>query len=500
MGSAGTAPDAASDRSAPASDLAADVCIIGGGLTGLWTAYYLARTDPSLGIVILEKETVGFGASGRNGGWCSALFPRSAASLARSHGFDAAVAMRRAMVATVAEVGRATELEGIDCDFAQGGTLTYAMSPVQVAAARAEVEEAEHFGVDRLTYTPFTCAGDSASASAAASAPPSLTAGRPAGALGVTHDPACARLHPGKLVRGLAAVVEGLGVRIHEHTEVTVFTPGRVTFRPTPGAPAEASRTATRFADTPRVGGAGGTGTGTVTAERIVIATEAYGSQLAGVGRRILPLYSLMIATEPLPDEFWQTTGIAHGNTFSDYRHLLIYGQRTADNRFAFGGRGARYHWGSSIRPSFDSVGRVFDHLAATLVDLFPDAFDAAVTHRWGGPIGVPRDWHASASFNPRTGIAYAGGYVGDGLSTTNLAGRTLTALLTGTDPSLVSPGADLTRLPWVNHLSPRWEPEPLRFAGSNLGLLSADLADTEERLTGRPSRVARLLGPLTGH
>ncbi|WP_116411590.1 NAD(P)/FAD-dependent oxidoreductase [Subtercola boreus] len=482
----GAAPDARADRSAATSDLAASVCIIGAGLTGLWTAYYLAKADPSLAIVVLEKETVGFGASGRNGGWCSALFPRSAASLERTHEFDAAVAMRSAMVATVAEVGRVTALEGIDCDFAQGGTLTFAMSPVQVAAAHAEVEEADRFGVDRLTYTSFVGGGlHNSASSATAAAPTTGTAGHPAGALGATHDPACARLHPGKLVHGLAAVVQRLGVRIHEHTEVVSWVPGHVTFR---AASAATSSTGA------------GTGTGTVAADRIVIATEAYGAKLPGVGRRILPLYSLMIATEPLPDTFWESAGIAHGNTFSDYRHLLIYGQRTADNRFAFGGRGARYHWGSSIRPSYDTVERVFDHLRDTLVDLFPDAFDAEVTHRWGGPIGVPRDWHASASFNPRTGIAYAGGYVGDGLSTTNLAGRTLTALMTGNDPSLAAPGADLRTLPWVNHLSPRWEPEPLRFLGTNLGLASADLADREERMTGRPSRTALLLGPLTGH
>ena len=475
---AGAAADAAGDRSAPAADLSADVCIVGGGLTGLWTAYYLVKADPSLSIVILEKEHVGFGASGRNGGWCSALFPRSATSLERTHGFDAAVAMRRAMVATVAEVGRITELEGIDSDFVQGGTLTFAMNDVQVAAAKVEVEDARRYGVDRLTYRDFGAADERTGE------------GRPAGALGVTHDPACARLHPAKLVHGLARVVEGLGVRIHEHTEVTTWEPGRVRFRATPAS------------GIPQ-GGHSSPGIpqgGVVTASQIVIATEAYGAQLPGVGRRILPLYSLMIATEPLPDDFWNTTGIAHGNTFSDYRHLLIYGQRTADNRFAFGGRGARYHWGSRIRPSYDLVERVFDHLRTTLVDLFPDAFDAEVTHRWGGPIGVPRDWHASAAYNPRTGVAFAGGYVGDGLSTTNLAGRTLATLLTGVDPSVVPSGVDPARLPWVNHLSPRWEPEPLRFVGANLGLASADLADREERLTGHPSRVAGLLGALTGH
>jgi len=113
-------------------------------------------------------------------------------------------------------------------------------------------------------------------------------------------------------------------------------------------------------------------------------------------------------------------------------------------------------------------------------------------THRWGGPLGVPRDWHASASYNPANGVGFAGGYVGDGLSTTNLAGRTLADLVLGRD-------TDLARLPWVGHRSPRWEPEPLRFLGANLGLTGIGLGDVEERVTGRPSVAARLLGPLIG-
>jgi glycine/D-amino acid oxidase-like deaminating enzyme len=230
-----------------------------------------------------------------------------------------------------------------------------------------------------------------------------------------------------------------------------------------------------------------------VSCDRVVVATEGYGATLRATHRRVLPLYSLMIATEPLPDAFWDEIGIAHGQTFADFRHLVIYGQRTADNRFAFGGRGARYHWGSVIKPEYDRVPRVFEHLRRTLAELFPAARDAAVTHRWGGPLGVPRDWHATASYDPRTRIAWAGGYVGDGLSTTNLAGRTLADLLTGAD-------TELTRLPWVNHRSPVWEPEPLRFAGANAGMLAMQLADLEERVTHRRSLIARVMGPLVGH
>jgi glycine/D-amino acid oxidase-like deaminating enzyme len=230
-----------------------------------------------------------------------------------------------------------------------------------------------------------------------------------------------------------------------------------------------------------------------VTTDRIVLATEGYTATFRATHRRILPLYSLMIATEPLPAEFWASTRLARGQTFTDYRHLLIYGQRTADDRFAFGGRGARYHWGSAIRADYDRAPRVFEHLRRTLGELFPGAAEATVSHRWGGPLGVPRDWHASVEYDPATRIGRAGGYVGDGLSTTNLAGRTLADLLAGAD-------TELTRLPWVGHRSPDWEPEPLRFLGANAGMLAMAAADAEERVTRRGSVVAKVMGPLVGH
>ena len=430
-----TVPDDLTPRAALPGDLDTDVAIVGGGLTGLWTAWYLLERDPALRIIVLEKEIAGFGASGRNGGWCSALFPRSTASLERAHGRDAALAMRRAMIGTVDEVGRVAASLDLDIDYAKGGTLAFARTPVQRRAAEAEVAEAARYGVD-----PLEMRGDA------------------------SFDPNCARIHPAKLVRGLARAVEARGATIYEGTEVLDYRPREVT-----------------------------TARGTVRAEHVVVATEGYGATLRATRRRVLPLYSLMIATEPLPDAAWQEIGVEHGQTFTDYRHLLVYGQRTADNRFAFGGRGARYHWGSAIRPEYDRVPAVFEHLRRALGELFPAIGDVAVTHRWGGPLGVPRDWHATASFDAAKGMAWAGGYVGDGLSTTNLAGRTLADLMTGTD-------SELTRLPWVNHTSPNWEPEPLRFAGANAGLVAMTIADAEERLTGRPSVAAKIMGPLTGH
>lgn len=422
----------------------ADVVIIGGGLTGLWTAYYLAKAEPSLRIVVLEKEIAGFGASGRNGGWCSALFPASTAKLERMHGRESALALRRAMIDTVDEVGRVARLEHIECDFVQGGTVSIARNGVHLAAARAEVAEAQGYGVDQITLVR----------------PPEGALG----AVSAAFDPSCARLHPAKLVRGLARVVEHLGVTIYEGTEVLDWSPRRVT-----------------------------TSHGDVRAATVVVALEGYGATLPKTHRSVLPLYSLMIATEPLTDALWHEIGLDHGQTFADFRHLLIYGQRTADNRFAFGGRGARYHWGSAIRASYDHVPAVSEHLRKALVEIFPAAADASVTHTWGGPLGVSRDWHASANYDAATGIAIAGGYVGDGLSTTNLSGRVLTDLIVGR-------GSALTALPLVNHRSPRWEPEPLRFLGANLGTTAMSIADAEERITGRPSVVAKLMAPLTGH
>lgn len=435
------------------ADETVDVAIVGAGLTGLWTAYYLQELEPSLRILLLEKEIAGFGASGRNGGWASALFPWSASALAEAYGREAATAQRRAMVDTVAEVGRASEAEGIDCDYIRGGTVTFARDRVQLAAARAEFAESEEFGVDRVALWGTE------------------TVGRRFGvpdAVAATFTPACARIHPGKLVRGLARTVERRGATIAERTEVLSWRDGVVRAR------------------------SGGVER-TVRAGTVVSATEGYGARLAQRGRSVLPLYSLMIATEPLPESVWERIGIEHGQTFADFRHLIVYGQRTADNRIAFGGRGARYHLGSAIQPGYDRSLRVREHLVRALVDLFPAVAGARITHHWGGPLGVPRDWHAAVGHDPSAREAWAGGYVGDGLSTTNLAGRTLADLLIGRSTAL-------TALPWVGHRSPQWEPEPLRFLGANAGLLAMEGADLEQRVTRRPSLIAKTMAPLTGH
>ncbi len=264
--------------------------------------------------------------------------------------------------------------------------------------------------------------------------------------LGATYTPDCAAIHPGRLVRGLAEVVTRRGVALHERTPALSIEPGVVR--------------------TPR---------GSVRAPYVVRATEGFTPRLPGLERAVVPVYSLIVATEPLSPEVWDEIGLAQRETFSDHRHLIIYGQRTADDRLVFGGRGAPYHLRSRISPAFDRDPRVFAALHATLLDLFPVLAGTRFTHAWGGPLGIPRDWCASVGLDRGTGLAWAGGYVGDGVSTTNLAGRTLRDLILGRS-------TELTALPWVGHRSPSWEPEPLRWLGINAGLRAMTLADAEER------------------
>jgi glycine/D-amino acid oxidase-like deaminating enzyme len=422
--------------------------IVGGGFTGLWTAYYLARADPSLRVVVLEAETVGFGASGRNGGWCSALFPTSWDRLVGRSSQAEALRLHRAMAATVTEVGRVCADEGIEADLEQGGTVTLARSRAQLRRLEAEVATAHERG--------FT--EDDVRLLDASEATARLAASQ---VVGGSFTPHCAAVHPAKLVRGLAAAAERRGVVVHERTRVTAIERGGVL-----------------------------TAAGRVRAEVVVRATEAWTARLPGSRRAVAPVYSLMVATEPLGPAVWDQVGLAGRPTFTDGRHVIVYGQRTADGRLAFGGRGAPYHLGSRIRPSYDEEARVFELLRRTLVDLLPQLGDAAFTHAWGGPLGIARDWAASAGYDRAAGLAWAGGYVGDGVGTSNLAGRTLADLVTGR-------ASELTTLPWADHRSPPWEPEPLRWLGINAGLQAMRLADLEERVTGRTSLVARAMAPL---
>ena len=428
-----------------------DVAIVGAGYTGLWTAYYLRRADPGMRIAVLEREVAGFGASGRNGGWCSAFVAMDRERLASKAGRGAAIALQRAMFGTVDEVGRVAGREGIDCHYVKGGALQVAASPVQLARLEAGLAHARKWGMGPDDQRLLGRAEAERRVGVA-------------GLLDAVFTPHCATVDPARLARGLAAVVERLGVPIYETTPVTRSRPGR--------------------ADTTR---------GPVTAEVVVRATEGYSATLPGLRRSVLPLYSLMLATEPLPDSVWEKIGWSGGEAMAAGGHQFTYAQRTRDGRIALGGRGAPYHFGSRVEPGYDRDQRVHTRLEASLGQLLPPAAGARITHRWGGPLGIPRDWTASVGLDRSTGLAWAGGYVGDGVAAANLAGRTLADLVRGQD-------SDLTILPWVQHRSRPWEPEPLRWLGVNTARWLAASTDASEQRRGRPAHLrGRLLDMFLG-
>jgi len=358
------------------------------------------------------------------------------------------------MHATVDEVGRVVAAEGIDAQFVKGGTITLARTEAQERRLVDELAEARSFGFGDEHLRRLT----------AAEVEPRC---RAAGVRMALFTPDCAAIHPLRLVHGLAAAAQRGGARLCEHTAVTAVEPRRVT-----------------------------TTRGVVRTEVTVLATEAYGARLPGRRRTLAPLYSLMVGTDPLSDDVWSRIGLAERPTFTDGRHTIIYGQRTADGRLAFGGRGAPYHYGSRVESAFDTDERVRRLLVDTARELFPVLADVEFPYHWGGPLGIPRDWYSAVTFDRAAGLAVAGGYVGDGVATTNLAGRTVADLITGRESELVA-------LPWVGHHSRRWEPEPLRWFGINASRLLAARADAAESRPGRPSRLAgvwsRLLALVSG-
>jgi glycine/D-amino acid oxidase-like deaminating enzyme len=402
----------------------ADVCIVGGGYTGLWTAYYLAGLRPGWRIVVLEAAFAGYGASGRNGGWVTAALPGSRARYARAAGGPAGVrALEEALRGTVDEVGQVCAAESIDCDFTKGGTLAVATSPAQLARMRAGLAGIREWGDGDDVYQFLTRDETRARVNVA-------------GVLGGLYAPASARIQPAALVAGLAAAAERRGVEIYEATPASLIEPG--------GAAAGAV-VRTKFGD--------------VRARSVLRCTEGYTAALPGLRRALLPMNSHMVVTEPLSAAAWQEIGWDGCETLGDEAHAYMYAQRTADGRIALGGRGVPYRFASAT----DHLGRTDPSTVTALTQvlrrMFPSAASAGIEHAWCGVLGVPRDWCASVTYHAASGTGWAGGYTGHGVAAANLAGRTLADLVTGEK-------SELTALPWVGHRSRTWEPEPARWAG----------------------------------
>ncbi|MEW9531188.1 NAD(P)/FAD-dependent oxidoreductase [Microbispora sp. NPDC049125] len=432
--------------------LTADVAIVGAGYTGLWTAYYLKKTRPSLRVVMLEKEFAGFGASGRNGGWLTGALAGSPDRYARTHGTDAARRFQRAMFSAIDEVIRVAAEEGIEADIVKGGLFTVARGPAQAARLRDELADQREWGWTEEDVRLLSPAEMDSRL-------------RVAEALSATWSPHCARIQPAKLVRGLAEAVRRLGVEIYERTPVTEIAPGR--------------------AVTPH---------GTVTAAHVLRCTEGFTATIPGHHRDWLPMNSSMIVTEPLPAGVWAAIGWEGRELLGDMAHYYMYAQRTADDRIAFGGRGKPYLFGSRIDERGHTHTWTVDALWDLLTAFFPAVASSRVAHAWSGVLGVPRDWCSTVHVDQATGIGWAGGYTGHGVTTTNLAARTLCDLVLGRD-------SELTALPWVDRRVRAWEPEPLRWLGVHSMYRLYRMADAREsKGMTRTSALARIADMITGH
>jgi len=435
-------PGSLKPRSSLASDIQADIAIVGAGYTGLWTAYYLKQIDPSLDIVILEAEIAGFGASGRNGGWCAGYLSGIDQWLDDPVHRDGAIRLQKLMFDTVCEVGRVTRRESIDCHFDQSGALEIAVIPAQLARLREELEYLQGLGFGEQDYRWLgrdelreTLNVDQA--------------------LAGIHMQHCAAIHPFRLARGLAATVASLGVSIYEKSPALEFSGNELR--------------------TPH---------GTVKAGTVILATEGYSGTIAGRKRRLVPIHSMMVVTEPLSEQQLEAISFHKRFCFGNLDRLVTYGQLTADRRITFGCRGT-YHYGSGIR-KFDFGDPEFKLVSESLLQFFPDLEGIRFTHGWGGAMGVSRSLRPSVNFDPERRFGWAGGYFGNGVGATHLAGRTMADLVMGND-------TERTHTPWVNPVArhKKWEPEPVRWLAVKSMAKLMHLADWAEY---RGSRFAPMI------
>jgi glycine/D-amino acid oxidase-like deaminating enzyme len=400
----------------------ADVAIVGGGFTGLWTAYQLREADPSLEVVVLEREAIGFGASGRNGGFAMTLLDMSLSHLRRHHGDEAAAAAHRAVAESVQEMGATVQQQGIDCEWAHGGLMVVGTNRPQMERIEADLVAAEAMGLEGFTRLSRE------EARAEVHSPTYL------GGLREDH---CAVLHPAKLARGLARVVERLGAHVHERTEVTGIDEvgGRIRVR---------------------------TDAGAVDAEQVVLATNAWASDTPWFRNKVVPLYTYIAMTEPLTDAQWETVGWESHCGIEDKRNYVHYYRRTLDGRILWGGSDGVIHYGGRIAPRHDRDERILARLTETFHRTFPQLSEVGFTHHWGGPVGM------TVAFLPMFGtlmdgrMHYGLGYNGHGVAPSHTGGKILRDKVLGTT-------SELTELCFVDGREAKFPPEPICWVGAEL-------------------------------
>jgi glycine/D-amino acid oxidase-like deaminating enzyme len=429
-----------------------DVAVLGAGYTGLWTAYYLLRANPGLKVAIVEREIAGYGASGRNGGWCSPRFPVSASAMTKRWGADTARAVLLALQSAVDEIRDVSERENIDTCFRPSGTLTVARGAHQLPGLHASFRAYERIGLgdhylflkpeelaERIQITDIH---------------------------GALATPDGASIHPGRLVRGLARAVEAHGGTIYEQTNVQSYRFGSSAALITEAGELRAKKA-------------------------IVLAGEAYLTRLPKLHRALMPAYSLISLTEPLTPAQWSQIGWLAGENLSSTRNTVVYLTKTPDGRILFGSRGAPYAFGSAITDEQDRHAETHASIQRMVTEWFPSLEGIKFTHNWGGPVGMPIDWTPAVRFDPSSKIAFAGGYTGQGVSTANLAGQMLAGMIT-------SRSTGFEHLPFANRRSPNWIPEPLRWLVVRYmqgALLRIDQAAEASKSAPLDAPIAKFLG-----
>jgi len=395
----------------------ADVAIIGGGFTGIATAYWLLKAEPSLKVTVLEQEVVGYGASGRNGSFAMTVVGLGLDLLAKIKGRDRAIAAQRYLERAVDLVGELVEEESLDCDYIRPGFLRMATTPAYVKKIRREIELAHSLGIEGIEWL------DRDQARARVNSEHYL---------GAWWEPRMALVNPLKLVREMKRVATGLGATVHEGTPVTSISREdgfRIT---TPG--------------------------GTLNADRLVLATNAYSHLFPIAGRRQIPAWTYVVATEPLSEDQLGPVGWDGFEGVEDARNLIHYYRRTPDNRLLMGGGPVGFGYGRDMER--DSNPAAWKHLEEHIADLFPSLAGVRIGHRWGGPFSVTTDLTPALGYLGDSRAVYSLGCIGHGVAMTHLNGQTIRDLI-------LERHTDLTDHFFVNRRVIPWPPEPLRYSAS---------------------------------
>jgi len=413
--------EACTQPAAPlAGDIAVDVAVIGAGYTGLAAAYHLKSTEPSLDVAILESETAGFGASGRNAGFVMTLFGSSLAAMRASHG-DRCVREAHAYMVGAIDALEATIAEhGLDCDFERSGFLKVATTPTYVARIQKELEVFQSVGIDDMAWL------DAGAVAQRVTSPTFL---------GGLWEPGCGLINPVKWLAALRGLAIAKGAKLYEGTRV-----------------ARVEREGARF----RVITSGGT----VTADKVVFATNGYTHLIPGMRSKQLPAFAYIVVTEPLSEAQRASIGWGGREGIEDGRNFMHFFRLTPDNRILAGGGPGLIPFGSSM--DHDASPKAWAHLERFVGTTFPSLRGIRITHRWGGAFSVTSDSTPQIGTLHGGGAVYSVGCTGHGVAMTHQNGRILADLVLGRD-------TELTDLWFVNRRSFPLPPEPFRWIGTTV-------------------------------